>query len=69
MWGTAQLENYSIKVPQYVATSQADGFSGSIVFVHMVMLYVYGICTQHRKRDQRWSLTTVITILLLNYRM
>jgi len=53
MWGTAPLENYSSKVPQYIATIQADGFSGSIVFVHMVMLYVCGTSTQHRKQNQR----------------
>jgi hypothetical protein len=69
MWDTAQLANYSIKVPQYVATIQADGFSGSTVFDHMIMLYVCGTSTQHRKRDQRWSLATVITIFILNYLM
>jgi hypothetical protein len=53
MWGTAQLANYSIKVPQYVATIQADGFSGSIVFLHVVMLYVCGTSTQHCKQNQR----------------
>jgi hypothetical protein len=67
MWSTIQLANYSIKMPQYVATIQADGFSGSTVFDHMVMLYFGGTSTRHRKRDQRWSLATVIAVFLLNY--